>query len=557
MGRTLFDRKLRSVRRRCNLNLFLAELGWALAAAGAVAVLAALAERALAVKTIYSWTLPALFVAAVALSSGLWWARRLKPMQAALLLDERLGLKERFSTVLALRGSEDPFARAADAEAHRMAVHVSPKKQFRLRPARRWFGTVATWLIAAGILAWMPEFDLLGYLRKQRDEQREAQKLQQAEAAVKQASDQIKAAVKELGDPQLDAEVAKLGKLDMGPKPEELKREAIRKLTDLSEQIKKLQTGEKFESDKALGQMLKDLRAPPQGLSMDLNRALARGDFAQAAELLRQIQKQMQDGQLTDEQRKALAEQLKNLGEQLQKLAKSEAELEKELENAGLDKELAKLDDEALKKALQDQGLTDEQIQELLRRAAALRSAAMSANRLGTAMAGIGAAGQAGEMSLAELDALTAQLDALEAIRQDLELADATLAQIDGAIAGLGEGLGELGAYGQFAEGFGDMAGPGTGGSGRGYGPRDADTLGAVKFKKTRTKSSGKQGPIVASWVFQGQQVKGEAKRELSEAVQAAKEDAADAVNQNRIPRKYQTSVKKYFGDLEEAAKQP
>ena len=37
-------------------------------------------------------------------------------MQASLLLDERLGLRERFSTTLALADSDDPFAKAARVE---------------------------------------------------------------------------------------------------------------------------------------------------------------------------------------------------------------------------------------------------------------------------------------------------------------------------------------------------------------------------------------------------------------------------------------------------------
>ncbi len=41
------------------------------------------------------------------------------PMQASVLLDERLGCKDRFSTSLALVQSDDPFAQAARAEAIR------------------------------------------------------------------------------------------------------------------------------------------------------------------------------------------------------------------------------------------------------------------------------------------------------------------------------------------------------------------------------------------------------------------------------------------------------
>jgi len=71
--------------------------------------------------------------------------------------------------------------------------------------------------------------------------------------------------------------------------------------------------------------------------------ALAKGDFAQASELLKQLQKDIAQGKLSEQQQKALAGQLQELGKQLQELAQKNAELEKELEKLGLDKSLATL----------------------------------------------------------------------------------------------------------------------------------------------------------------------------------------------------------------------
>ena len=52
---------------------------------------------------------------------------------------------------------------------------------------------------------------------------------------------------------------------------------------------------------------------------------------------------------------------------------------------------------------------------------------------------------------------------------------------------------------------------------------------------------------------FKGAQVKGEARKELSGIVQAAKDASAEAINENQIPRRYEGAVKKYFGELESA----
>jgi len=66
-------------------------------------------------------------------------------------------------------------------------------------------------------------------------------------------------------------------------------------------------------------------------------------------------------------------------------------------------------------------------------------------------------------------------------------------------------------------------------------------------------ESKGSQGPVIASWYFKGMQVKGEAKRAFAEVVQAGRDRAAEAISENQIPRKYEESVKKYFGRLEQS----
>ena len=65
------------------------------------------------------------------------------------------------------------------------------------------------------------------------------------------------------------------------------------------------------------------------------------------------------------------------------------------------------------------------------------------------------------------------------------------------------------------------------------------------------------QGPVIASWYFKDTQVKGEARRDFTEVVEAGRASAADAISENQIPRKYEDAVKKYFGQLEQQAPKP
>ena len=551
--RKAFEKKLRLVRVRCSINLLLKQTGLVLTIAGVIAVLSVLAERLLAVSIINYSTVWIFAGAVIALVLLLWLLSQPSRMQASLLLDERLRLHERFSTTLALADSKDPFAQAACSEAHQKAQRLNPKGHFPIRPSRCWLCVVSTWLIAAILVLFLPQKDLLGFLKKRRQEQEYTQQLQQTKVDIEQATSTVKLAVKQMGDPELSEELAKLDNVPKDAKPEDIKREAIRKLGDLSDRVKKMQNTVQQDSLKLMQKMFKQLRGSPNALSQQLRLALAKGNFAQASDLLSQMQKQLADGKLSDQQRKALSQQLQDLAKRLGELAKSNDELEKALEKLGLNKQLAKLGEKQLREALLKQGLDADKIEKLLQKAAACRMASSRCSGLGRAMAACGAG--AGGLSGDDLAAVMDQLDGLEALQQQLMLYQASLDEIYNAIACLGEGMCEgIGGQGPFAEGFSQRYGAGTGGPGRGYGPRSSDTDGETSTKKTRVKGdSAKQGPIIASWYLKGSQIKGDAQRDFSEVVQAARDSAAEAISENQIPHKYEGAVKKYFGQLEQS----
>jgi hypothetical protein len=401
----------------------------------------------------------------------------------------------------------------------------------------------------------MPRKDLLGLLRKRTEKQQQAKQLEQAQVDVKEATSSVRLAVKQLGDPELAEELGKLEQPPRNAKPEDIKRQAIRKLGDLAERIQNKQTGAQLDSANMMQQMLKRLHGSPDAFSQKLSQALGKGDFTEARNLLSQLQKQLAEGKLTDQQKQALSKQLQDLAKQLQELARKNEEFEKELEKLGLDKRLAKLGEEQLRQALQGQGLTEEMIEQLLRKAAACRLACSRCGGLGQAMAACGGGG--GGLSGDELAGLIEQLDELEALKQQVLLNQAGLAEISRAIACLGQGMCQgLGGQGPFMEGLSDRYGPGTGGPGIGYGPRSTDTEGETSTAKTRVDNKPGEGPVIASWYFKDTQVKGEAKRDLTEVIQAGRDSAAEAISENEIPRKYEDAVKQYFSQLERSGEE-
>ncbi len=546
-----FEAKLRAVRFRCSVNLLLRFAGRVLAIAGIAAVLAVLAQKLLAVSVIEDWTLWCFWGLVAASIVLLWLLHFPSRMQASLLLDERLGLRERFSTTLAFANSEDPFAIAACAEAKKRAQSVQLEKHFPIRPSKCWAYASSIWALVLILVFLMPQKDLLGFLRRKEEEQKQVKQVEEAIADVNDVTRSVKLAVKRL-DPELaDA----LKKLDQAPKagdPQEIKRQAIRKLGDLSEQIKKSHSAMQLDTMSTMQQMLKQLKGSSSIFSQKLRQALARGKFGEAANLMKQLQQQLADGKLSDQQRKDLAEQLAKLGKQLKELAEKNAEFEKELEKLGLDKRLAAMDPSELKKALEKMGLEAPKIEELMKKLSACQGACSKCSGLGSAMAACGLG--MGGLSANELAGVMDQLDALEAMSQQLMLAQATLDEISRCMGCLGQGMGQgIGMQGPWAAGQGNMMGPGTGGPGQGYGPRGMDESGQTSTDRTRVKNQSKPGPIIASWYFKGSQVKGEAERDFSEVVQAARDSAAEAINENEIPRKYEGPVKEYFNQLEES----
>ncbi len=546
------EKKLRVVRFRCNINLLIKYTERVLTAGGIVAVLAVLTERLLALSVISYRSVWIFWAVAAVLVLLLWLVRQPGRMQLSLLLDERLKLHERFSTTLALSGSKDHFAAAARREARETAGHINLQGYFPIRPSRCWIYAVSTWLLAVALILYMPQKDLLGLLRKQRQHQEHAQQAQQAKVDIEQAASPVKLAVKQLGEPELADALSKLEQMPKDAKPQDIKRQAIRELGNLSDTIKKMQSDMQLESVNMMQRMFKQLRGSPDVLSQKLHLALAKGNFADASNLLNQLQKQLAEGKLSQQQQKDLSQQLQNLAKKLQELAEKNEEFEKELEKLGLSKELAKLTDRQLRQSLQKQGLSDEKIAELLRKAAIFRSASSRCSGLGSAMASCGAG--AGGLSGDELAAVMEQLDGLESLKQQLMLTEASLAEISRAIGCLGDGMWDgPGLQGPFMEGLSDKYGPGTGGPGMGYGPRSIDETGETSTKKTRLQNEPGQGPVIASWYFKASQVKGQAMRDYSEVVQEGRDSAAEAISDNLIPRKYEESIKKYFGQLEKS----
>jgi len=550
-----FQKAMREAWIRCSLNGLLRQAGRVLAIAGGIAAMAVLVERLLAVPVLLPGAVWGFWAVAAAIIMSLWVLTVPSRMQVSLLLDDRLRLHERFSTTLALADSDDAFARAARAESLRAVQQANLRGHFPVGLSRSWYYGAGTWLIAIILVFFMPQKDLLGLLKDKQQQEQQTKQVEQAKADVKQTTDSVRSVVEKLNDPALEEELEKLDGMAQAGQPQELKREAIKTLGDLSEKLKQMQGGAQIDAANMMERMLRRLRGSDDPFSQQVRMALAKGDFAQAANMLSQLQKELAEGKLSDQQRKDMTEKLQQLAKELQKIAEQRRELEEDLERLGLDKKLAQMNAQQLRKALQRQGLKPELLDQIMKKLAACQAASGRCSGLASAMAACGVG--AGGLSADELSDAIEQLDAFEALHQQTMLLQAGLNEISRCIGCLGDGMCDgRGMQGPWQAGYSTRMGSGSGGPGMGYGPRNSDTDGQTGTKTTRLKNKSGDGPVIASWYFKDIQVKGEARRDFTEVVQAGRAIAADAISENQIPRKYEDTVKNYFGRLEEQGPQ-
>jgi uncharacterized coiled-coil DUF342 family protein len=292
------------------------------------------------------------------LAVGLAIWRAPSRVAAALLLDERFGLKERATTSLMLAPEQAPLPAAqallADVNDRVGGLDISSGFPVRLNwhAALVPFGALLLSLVA---VFYDPPRTTAGTTSG--DEMAQAptnkaeieQKMKELEKRVreKRAADKVK---DEKADP-LDEELQKI--LNKPRDTKEEVRDRIKDLTALEEKIRSRQDAmaQKAQAVKDQLQQMNRMAGmdTKDGPAKGLQKALEKGDTKKAEEEVEKLIKKMKENQLSDEEKKQLVEQLKDLKEKIQRLSNLNEEEErlKELNRQG------KLDQDQLNKALE------------------------------------------------------------------------------------------------------------------------------------------------------------------------------------------------------------
>jgi hypothetical protein len=612
---TRLDQHILVVRNKLTLSIFLQALARAGACLGVAIWLVIIGERLLARTAWHQGTLLWIGIAAT-LSAALVFSlvRRPSRDEAALAIDEALGLKEKFSTALFARHLSDPFADASVKDAELTANQVSLRRRFPLRFPPAALTTAVIFLLAFLTALLMPTLHLFqkpattdaktaDAVQKPIDRQfakQELPKIQEGAALLKdnqvirRATDDLNRAMQTKEGDDLHA-----------------RRNALLALQDYNKAVMdELDKNEKYQTaqeQKAELSQIADAKDESTPLGKAQNE-LKSGDLDAA---MNQISKAVQDfdkmkpedQQKVMEQAKAMANELartandpktgQKIAEHLMQMGASQSQaqqLSAAMQQAAngdpaAAKQLQQMAQQMAKQMNNGQGPTaqqQKQIQSLMAKAQGLANSqaqaqalAQSAQQLAQAMqqqsqpgnrpSQQARPGQANQMANAQ-QAVQQQLQQMQAQAKDAQAmkasADAAAQAAADAAAGLSpsaspaDGQGDSQQEGQNPSQNGQGGQNRMGGAGGGLGP------GGGKMGIAQTPYHSKQeldpskdiesGKILASRFIKAGIDPGKSSAALRDATAAAVQDAPDEVEQEHIPLEAQQAEKQYFSAMQQ-----
>jgi hypothetical protein len=577
---SLLDKQVGHARQRLTNNVFLQHLSLGVLLAAGLWTLAILVVR--------------LFAFDVPLGHGAWGAAvmatafavagtalsRPSALHAAVVLDGAAGLKERLSTALLMRGSADPFARAAVNDAERSAGRVHVPSHIRHSAPALWPWSAATVLVALILLRFMPTVDVLAKASARGGEVPRAVVEAERQTINVELQDRVNS-LKELAqdNPSLKDIAEDLQPLEMpdtpGVTPEDIRREAVKRIDDVGDKLKReLETAEKnplSEMKRALSKLQPQVG---EQASSKLAEALASGSFDGAKQALQKMTEQIQEAaknaQDPEAQRKLeeMQQQLTKLADQISKLSDT-VQLQKELQNkAGLSEEqakklldeLAKMDPKQLAKELQKQlggqGLSEQQIKQLAQKIQQNQQAKQACQKLAQGLAKAAQAAQQCKSPGGSGGAASAANALSDAASQlsDMELSEQMANELQAQLSDL-EKLRDNVCQGNCQGNRpgcrpGDRIGKQGPQAGLGLGERIGKEKTAYQTDPTKAKTRFQGGTVIGQMLVDGPQVRGAASAEALSAAAAQVRDALDAIEREEVPRQYRKVLQEYFERL-------
>jgi hypothetical protein len=459
-------------------------------------------------------------------------------LAAALLVDDRFGLKERVTTSLTLpAGVEQTPAGVAlleDAGQRVQRLDVPSRFPVRLSWSAALVPLCALVLVAGAIflqpLKGQAKTDTgpLSLDQPPPNAEEIAEKLKRLSAKPPEKKDDAQDKSDKLR--QIEADLDKLVN-----KPHDTKqdlRERTEEINDLEAEMKQRQK-DLADKNQALKEQLKSLdrfshRNDPDGPATPLEKALAKGDFKKAVEEAEKLSKKLQDAEFKDEKEKEqLENQLKELKEEIQKLAEQKEEEEKleELNRKG------ELDEDALKQEL-------EKIQQKKANLKDAKELADALEECQQCMKQGDAEGAAGAMKKAmnKMKKMGGNEEELKDLADKLQ-----------ALAECKKCMGQGMCEGQNGNGMNRSRFPGT------KRPETKEGDFKAQLKRERLEFDAKGQKEITDFV-QGRTFKKKPSSEMAGEVKQASQEAPEALENQRLPRAAGDMTRGYYENLRNEA---
>lgn len=540
---TKMDKTLRSARRRLVGQSWLNNTVWCLTFGLSIAaiLLGTLKFRPDLLSIQPEYLLGGGVLGGLVLAAVVAVIRRPDRLKTAAEVDSAFGLKDRLSSIVNLPAdlAATPAGICLKAETNQAIEHLDLADAMPIRrPGRAWMPLLP--LLVAGAVILAPEYIQKKSQAKLATNKLDETVLKKSEALAKKLAEQRKVQADKVSAPTAEL-MAQLQKAveDMAKSPPAEKSEALAALNQLSDAIKERQK-QMSSTEKMAAQLQQMKNMASDGPADDFAKDLAKGNFNDAAQELKSLMDKAQSGKLSEEEKKQLQQQLGDMAKQLEKMASLEEkkkQLDEALKNGGLSKEQHQ---EEMAK-LNQQAANSKQIQQLAQQMQQAQQAMQQGNM---------------EQASQSLQEARQQLQQMAQEMADMQSLDDALADLQQAKDGMSkEGDGnQLGDAMNSGNSLGDMLSMQNGdglGRGRGQGDRP-EAPDKTSAYDTRVKMDLTKGKFqLKGFGDPGQQSKGKSVIDGGEIEAAVSEASADALTQQRIPRRLQKNVRDYFDQIQ------
>jgi len=547
------EKQVGRARWRLGLGRFLRTLGYCCFATLLVAaVLAGLDKR-------YEWPAPVWLWPAAALGlglmgAGLWiWLTRRRPLDAAIEIDKRFGLKERVSSTIALsqeeRESEAGHALVDDAVARVRRVEVAAR--FPVRPGRPALLPLLPAVLGVAAFLLIPAIEKPVEADTDTDAKVVKQQVKRSGEALKKKLAQRRKEASEKGLKDAERLFKRLERQteDLASGKTDRKKARVQ-LNDLAQKLQ--QRRSELGGSEQVQRQLNQLRDLNRGPADDFAKAVRDGDFKKAEEELEKLKDKLDKGGLDEKDKEQLKEQLEKMKDKLDDLAAAHKAACEDLKK--------KIDQAQANGQLGEAGKLQQQLNQLMQQAPQMNQLQQMANQLGQCAqcmqnGNMQGAQQALQQMQGNLADLKQQLDEMELLDEAMNQLVQAQNQMNCKQCG-GKGCPQCqGGGNQMGMGMGQGDGQKQGGMGLGAGQgRGARPEAEVKadFVPSHVRQKLGPGEAVVTGQVEGPLVKGDVEQQIQEEFEATKRGATDPLTNRRIPRGHRQHVREYFERFKE-----